>query len=565
MAQTPLKLLLFDRDPIFRLGFLTAIKTNSQIKIIGDGESVADILSLINQELPDVIIFDLGLNEGDSWQFCQEIGKKFPKINLFLLGYNLTNSQLNTARKVGVKGYCQKGISLDKLIAILNQIKEGKPYWPSLPMESKENELNVLKLPQNNNFLLKNYQSGLRQVNEQIKEIEEELKINKLSRFEKQFLLGRKRELIAARWLINQIFSFSNQSVNNQQVSPNYEQNLLLVKENSNLILKFPDLINLDKNNSPIQPLLENTLNFIKFDFEILNKTDSILEIDILKPLPKKELLYLILSKIYRKLEEAKFLKISPEELAERNPLILTQIWQETALDFIVQNSAETFQKNLETIKEIIVKDTLEIQQEILSKIPLVKDLFNYWVFQETILIDQVPYGFHTPEGNQRAEFILQNLIIHLANGVMETILNYFSEGENIKDKLFYSRYYSSREMAKFRNIISAQYRKNKLLIEPTQIFESQYPLFYFKENKIESILIYYPRQKELELLKGFPWLITISLEFRDAIAPILKGIISFLGKGLVYFLTQVIGRGLGLIGKGILQGVGYTLQDIKK
>jgi DNA-binding NarL/FixJ family response regulator len=126
MAQTPLKLLLFDRDPIFRLGFLTAIKTNSQIKIIGDGESVADILSLINQELPDVIIFDLGLNEGDSWQFCQEIGKKFPKINLFLLGYNLTNSQLNTARKVGVKGYCQKGISLDKLIAILNQIKEGK-------------------------------------------------------------------------------------------------------------------------------------------------------------------------------------------------------------------------------------------------------------------------------------------------------------------------------------------------------------------------------------------------------------------------------------------------------
>jgi hypothetical protein len=119
--------------------------------------------------------------------------------------------------------------------------------------------------------------------------------------------------------------------------------------------------------------------------------------------------------------------------------------------------------------------------------------------------------------------------------------------------------------MAKFRNIISAQYRKNKLLIEPTQIFESQYPLFYFKENKIESILIYYPRQKELELLKGFPWLITISLEFRDAIAPILKGIISFLGKGLVYFLTQVIGRGLGLIGKGILQGVGYTLQDIKK
>lgn len=425
----------------------------------------------------------------------------------------------------------------------------------------------MTKIPQNK-LLFKLYQGGLKEINTNLKQIESELAFNSLSKFDQQFLLGRKRELLTARWLINQIFPFDISEISsqeNQYLTIKNNLNSFNQKNQANLTLKFPDLISVVQKESAIKPVLENTLNFIQFDFEILNHTGYILEIDILKPAQKKELIYLILNKIYQKLEEIKFIKIEFEDLQGKNQSILTQIWQEITLDFILQNADQTLQIQPEKIKDLILKDTIEIQQEILNKIPIIKDLFNYWVFQETILIDQVPYSFNTPEGNQRAEIILQNLIIQLGNGVIQLILNHFSEVEAMKEKLYYPRYYSSREMAKFRNIISAQYRKYKLFIEPTQIFESQHQLFYLKENKIEKILIYYPRQKELELLKGFPWLITIILEFRDAITPILQAIITFLGKGLVYILTQIIGRGIGLIGKGILQGVGYTLQDLKK
>jgi len=425
----------------------------------------------------------------------------------------------------------------------------------------------MTKIPQNK-LLFKLYQGGLKEINTNLKQIESELAFNSLSKFDQQFLLGRKRELLTARWLITQLFPFDISEISsqeNQYLTIKNNLNSLNPKNQANLTLKFPDLISLVQKESPIKPVLENTLNFIQFDFEILNQTGYILEIDVLKPTQKKELIYLILNKIYQKLEEIKFIKIEFEELQRKNKSILSQIWQEITLDFILQNTPPSLEKNPEKIKDIILKDTIEIQQEILNKIPLIKDLFNYWVFQETILIDQVPYSFNTPEGNQRAEIILQNLIIQLGNGVIQLILNHFSEVEAMKEKLYYPRYYSSREMAKFRNIISAQYRKYNLFIEPTQIFESQYQFFYLKENKIEKILIYYPRQKELELLKGFPWLITIILEFRDAITPILQAIVTFLGKGLVYILTQIIGRGIGLIGKGILQGVGYTLQDLKK
>jgi hypothetical protein len=53
-------------------------------------------------------------------------------------------------------------------------------------------------------------------------------------------------------------------------------------------------------------------------------------------------------------------------------------------------------------------------------------------------------------------------------------------------------------------------------------------------------------------------------LEIRDAIAPRLRATVSFVGSGLVYILTQVIGRGIGLIARGIIQGIGSSWQDLR-
>jgi hypothetical protein len=51
-------------------------------------------------------------------------------------------------------------------------------------------------------------------------------------------------------------------------------------------------------------------------------------------------------------------------------------------------------------------------------------------------------------------------------------------------------------------------------------------------------------------------------LELKDAISPRLKSAIGLLGNGFVYVLTNVIGRGIGLIGRGVVQGIGNAWQD---
>jgi hypothetical protein len=75
---------------------------------------------------------------------------------------------------------------------------------------------------------------------------------------------------------------------------------------------------------------------------------------------------------------------------------------------------------------------------------------------------------------------------------------------------------------------------------------------------------IYAPRREELEQLQGLQLLVTLAYETRDALSPRLRATVAWVGRGVVYVLTQVVGKSIGLIVRGVIQGVGSTLQDTR-
>jgi hypothetical protein len=120
----------------------------------------------------------------------------------------------------------------------------------------------------------------------------------------------------------------------------------------------------------------------------------------------------------------------------------------------------------------------------------------------------------------------------------------------------------SSREIERFRNDLSWRYRIDRYIGEPQAIFESKYRLFIFTAYGIKRVAIYAPRPQELDRLVGIPLAVTLTLEVRDAISPRLVSATTFVGSGIVYILTEIIGRGIGLIGRGIIKGIGNIWQE---
>lgn len=191
-----------------------------------------------------------------------------------------------------------------------------------------------------------------------------------------------------------------------------------------------------------------------------------------------------------------------------------------------------------------------------------VPELFEYLLGKPELTIDNIVYQSDDSEAIARIEFLLHNLIIHLANSVMLLVLNNFYDLEIFKYRLYKAEYRSDRELARFRNQLSWKYRQEKYLDRPKNIFESRFRIFVIN-NGIRASFVYAPRKSELEQLTGIPWLTTIVIEIRDAIAPLVRKFVALAGSGVVFVLTQVVGKGLGLIGKGIIQGIGSTIKDV--
>ncbi|NJL48476.1 MAG: DUF3685 domain-containing protein [Leptolyngbyaceae cyanobacterium SM2_5_2] len=294
-----------------------------------------------------------------------------------------------------------------------------------------------------------------------------------------------------------------------------------------------------------------------------LDNTSNIpLETDILREDKKRELYFLTLRKFEDVLEQLRQANILPGQLPEKSPLVLRDVWAATLEDFFGRYYTLQVANLEQPVVSTLMTEAEVVQRSILDRIPLVAMLLGHLLFQESMVVDGGLYVATSSAALERSQALLEHLLIQLANGVVQPLLNCFADVELIKKHLYQRRMMTSRDIERFRNDLSWRYRWEGLVDEPTAIFECQYRLFGFTERGIQARSIYAPRPDELAQLSGIQRAITLAIEARDAIAPRFRSAVSLVGSGIVYILTDVIGRGIGLIGRGILRGVGSAWRD---
>ncbi|MDJ0846228.1 DUF3685 domain-containing protein [Crocosphaera sp.] len=544
MSDRPISLFLVDNDPIFRLGLATILSSHSQWEIVGQTDNLADAVTELSNNTADLIILDPTLTDETLTpeQFYQAVKNSQPQIKLCLLSYDLTEEQQQELKKIGIEGYVNKGRSIETLLENWQRIIEGELIWPII-VTSQLSE--VKPRTSRGNWLSRVRKSGIEQINYHLQVINGNLKIRPISKLDKLFLKGRRRELLTARWLVEQLLPV--------------EVIILSTNQSNTKTINANTLIStgtVGRKETELK-IFEGTVE--KLEYNLTNVTSFLLEIDVLEPEKKKELLELVFKQFYRIINDLKFIETPRMQLSKNGLSIIERIWRESALIFLSKYCFNEQQLSLEEMEVLVEENEDLVSREILEKIPYFTDLFN-----KIVLGNESELKEMTSEGQtiDNQEKILQNTIIQIANGIVALILNYFSNHERVKKNLYHSEIVSSREVAKFRNRLAWEYRKQEYWQEPKNIFESQYRLFFFSEKGIDCTVIYAPRQQELETLSGLRWTVTILLEIRDAIAPLLRASVGTVGKALVYILTQVIGRGIGLVGKGILQGVGNSLSE---
>ncbi|MGA1265098.1 MAG: DUF3685 domain-containing protein [Prochlorothrix sp.] len=316
--------------------------------------------------------------------------------------------------------------------------------------------------------------------------------------------------------------------------------------------------------------------------YPLHNTTAIPLEIDILRTEKQRELLLLVLQCWD---EQLIVLRRDYPTLDRDLPLLsqwIQDLWQdtltrflqpygdlplETPTDFSVPwGTPPTLDFDPSFNRLNLVSELLQalntVDRSVLQSIPQANLIFSALLWGTPVALDGVPYRVSAPEALDRLVLLGQNLMITIANGVIQPLLDRFGHRELIKQTLYRQQLLSTREVERFRNNLSWKYRVVLYWETPRNIYESRHWLWGLDRQGLRRYSIYSPRHPELNNLTRSQKTYTLLLEFRDAIAPRLQALTAWVGSGVVYVLTQVVGRAIGLVGRGILQGIGASWGD---
>jgi DNA-binding NarL/FixJ family response regulator len=607
----PFKLLLIDSDPVFRMGLRAWLHQFSDLEAIAEAKTGNEALAMLAKQsaqedsLIDLVILDLGLNgEKDTTRsddmtglaLCESIKSRYPKLPILLLTSPPPSEILAAALHIGVDGYCLKGSSSDELVNAIRTCAKGGKYLDKLDSsdqlgniswrdytttapssESQDEIVSALEVMRRNLHI-----SGLRQIDRALTGVQTYLADSASSEsiwyaIERIVLEGRQRELLTSRWLLNHIFSVNKNAQAKSSMPRRQAYSDLSYSQVEPEMQSTGQSTSQSTEQSAGQPLANEQqlvrarflqaeifdLTAAKLQSGLYNLTNIPLEIDIIKEEKKRELLFSILRHLEDLLVELRLSQVQPQQLPEQQGKVLRDLWQAATIGFLGKYySVKTGSNMRVAVVDVLFGDAEIVQAEILNEIPQVSELISYLLFQTDLVIDNATFTAGSLEARSRAENLLDNLLIALANAVIQPLLNHFANTEEVKQKFYDYHLIATREIERFRNNLSWKYRLKKYFQAPQAIFESRFDLFILSSPGIKKQEIYAPRSQELSQLGGIQLAVTLALELQDAIAPRLRSAVAFIGSGIVYVLTNVVGRGIGLIGRGILQGIGSAWQD---
>lgn len=594
------RLLLIDEDPVFRLGLKVWLNQYPDLSIVGEAEDGETALQILDHQFADqadqldpaeadpitpanLIVLDISLGRSNPDQLqgidlCRILKSRYPNLPILCLSHSSEPIVLAAAQQNGANGYCAKRTEAAELVAIIRRVASGDPIWMSSSMHLAEqipDNINIVRYsPTPLASLRRNLRlSGLRQIEIALTDVTNALQNLDLSLLDRAMLAGRQRELRTARWLVKRLLATPNLSEPSQNAAapnrpglaspvPPPERQAQNREDFQGVIVPASGEAIVDIQN--VQSLVFDAL-LGKIQTGLVNQTDLALETDILREDKKRDLFNLIARKLEDVLAELRYSQVDPQQLPSKRSTILLDLWQAVLIDFFGRYYTVRLGATEVEVVGSLLQEVDTIQFAILDQIPGVTALLQHFLFEAPLLVDSTPYAVGNPESLARAELLLENLVIQMANAVIQPLLNRFANVEEIKQSFYDRRLLSSREIERFRNNLSWKYRLDRVFREPKNIFESQHRLLTLTGRGIKQTSIYAPRTDELEQLSGVPYVVTLALETRDAISPRLRAAVSFVGNGFVYILTEVIGRGIGLIGRGVLKGLGNVWQDPSK
>jgi hypothetical protein len=286
-----------------------------------------------------------------------------------------------------------------------------------------------------------------------------------------------------------------------------------------------------------------------KINFNISNTSSFLLATDLLRDNSKRQLFKIVtvnVEKIFVDLlnNEQSLQSLNGQSIFFSLVKLTTQEFLTSYYGYKVNIQSSIVQKSFYT--KLAICD-----EKILLGIPLqILSQENSKIFRTTF----VPV--YNKAYDSFIESLLDNLIVEVTNAVMHIIINEFSFIYEVRKNFYRANFLSLRNIERFRNNLSWQSRINSFVRRPSDIYNSQQGIWVIRTTGLYYRVIYANRSQELLQLRNLSLVTLIIIETKDFLVSRTDEAIYFFGNSVRYTLTSVVGQVIGLVWRGIIEGL---------
>jgi DNA-binding NarL/FixJ family response regulator len=127
-ARRQRRVLIVDDHPIVRQGLRRMIETEPDLAVCGEVQSEREARAAIRTLMPDVVIVDISLAQGDGLELVRDVHAQRPELPMLVLSMHDELIYAERLLAAGAAGYIMKQAASEQLLVALRRVLSGAVY-----------------------------------------------------------------------------------------------------------------------------------------------------------------------------------------------------------------------------------------------------------------------------------------------------------------------------------------------------------------------------------------------------------------------------------------------------
>lgn len=124
-----IRIVLADDHALLRSGLRALLERNSDFQVIGESGDGRELLRLVDELHPDIVVTDLSMPVLNGTEATRQIAAKYESTGVIVLSMHSDEAYVLRALKAGARGYLLKESAEADLVAAIRAVSQGKAYF----------------------------------------------------------------------------------------------------------------------------------------------------------------------------------------------------------------------------------------------------------------------------------------------------------------------------------------------------------------------------------------------------------------------------------------------------